>query len=164
MANAIEKSKYCAEIEQRIVDGESDRAISNWLEEEKGIKISYATIYNHRRDNLNITRESVKEYERKRRKELMQPYINKRVSDIEYCDHLIQIAAALELKVDVDQKITALDIHKLALQAVSKKADLLKDSPSKTVNHNIIIPEDTETRAKGRQLIEFIRNKPEGEE
>jgi hypothetical protein len=84
----------------------------------------------------------------------MQPHIDKRINEIEYCDTLITLAEAIELKVDLEAGITALDIKKLGLQAVKVKNDIMKDSAgSRIVVDNVEVSSDPKIRIRARDLV-----------
>jgi len=154
MASIIEKSPYRIEIEDMILDGVPDRVIAKNMKDNHGIKMNHVTIFNYRKNNLNLNAEAVKQYKRKKKIEEMQPHIDKRINEIEYCDTLITLAEAIELKVDLEAGITALDIKKLGLQAVKVKNDIMKDSAgSRIVVDNVEVSSDPKIRIRARDLV-----------
>jgi hypothetical protein len=140
LRSAVELSPHREEIDKMLLRGESPRTVSSWLEslEEGPESISHTAINNYRKKHLNVNKEAVEEYQHKRTRELKKKEVQKVVSDLEYCDNIIELADKVNLKVDHDNKITELDIKKIGLQAVKVKHDITKDEPEPApVNVNV---------------------------
>ena len=161
----VEQSPYQKEIEEMILEGKSDRYISNWLsEQDPPAKISYSTIYNYRKKKFNVQENAVKKYREKQSRKRLDKAVEKKVTEIEYCDDIIQKASSVGLNVDPQASISELDIKKLGLQAVKVKHDITKDEPEHNINVNvgiqndIQIPRDPGLRARGRAFIQSLRS------
>jgi hypothetical protein len=93
--------------------------------------------------------EAVLEYNKKQSKIRKTDAVDKKISEIEYCDDIINTAAKIGIQVDQDKNITNLDIKKLGLQAVRVKHDITKDEPAPVV----IVPVE-EVEEDERKLLE----------
>jgi len=135
--HAVIKSHFRKEIEEMILEGKSPRYISSWLKD-RDENISHSSINRYRKTDFNIKEEAVKEYNNKQSKARKQKGIKKTVSEIEYCDDVIEIASKVGLSVNREEGTTALDIKKIGLQAVKVKHDITKDEPEPApVNVNV---------------------------
>lgn len=123
--SSIKQSPFRKEIEEMILEGKSSRKISKWLKEHDE-DISHNTINRYRKKDFNIQHEAVSQYTEKLSQKRKQKGIDGTVSDLEYCDELIQLAHDTNLKVDHKNKVTELDIKKLGLQAVKTKQEIFK--------------------------------------
>jgi rRNA maturation endonuclease Nob1 len=138
--SAVIKSPYRKEIEEMIIEGKSSRYISEWLKDQNE-SISHTAI--------NIPMEAVREYNKKQSKIRKTDAVEKKVTEIEYCDDIIHAASKVGIHVDLDKNITNLDIKKLGLQAVKVKHDITKDEPAPVV---VVPVEDVDEDE--RKLIE----------
>ena len=120
----VEKSPNRKQIEEMILEGSSDRVISDWTKL-KGNPIGKSAINNYRKI-FNPKKKAVSKYHEKKSKERLEKASNEIVSDLEFCDSLVQIASEVGLEVDNDNKITKLDVNKIALQAIKTKNDIIK--------------------------------------
>jgi len=162
--SAVELSKYRTEIEELILDGKSSRYISNWLKnQEEPESISHTAINNFKKNKFNVNAKAIEEYQKKKSKKRLNKAVEKKVTEIEYCDDIIQKASSVGLKVDPQSNISELDIKKLGLQAVKVKHDITKDEPEHNIHVNvgiqndIQIPRDPSIRARGRAFIQSLR-------
>lgn len=119
---------YRKKIDEWIIEGKGDTEIINLLkEQDPPEKIGRTTLYNYRKKDFNINKEATKQYNEKKSQERLNDAVDKKVSEIEYCDSIIEEAAKIGLYVDDQQGITNLDIKKIGLQAVKVKHDITKD-------------------------------------
>ncbi len=146
--SAVIKSPYRKEIEEMIIEGKSSRYISDWLKDQNE-SISHTAINNYKKNDYNIPMEAVREYNKKQSKIRKTEAVEKKVTEIEYCDDIINTASKIGIQVDQDKNITNLDIKKLGLQAVKVKHDITKDEPAPVV----IVPVE-EVDEDERKLIE----------
>lgn len=126
--SAVERSEYRLNIDNLLLEGKGSRYVSDWLKE-RGESISHTAINNYRKNKLNVHKEATIRYNEKKSKERMNKAVEKKVSEIEYCDDLIDAAAKVGIYVDPDQNISNLDIKKLGLQAIKIKHEITKDEP-----------------------------------
>lgn len=162
--SAVERSQYRKEIENLILEAKSSRYISDWLKEQKEPEnISHNAINNYKKNKFNVKAEAVTKYREKQSKKRLDKAVHKTVSSIEYLDTIIETANKTGLSVNEEQGVTALDIHKLGVQAVKAKHDITKDEPDNVFNlnlgveNNVNIPKDPGIRARGRDFIRSIR-------
>lgn len=126
--NKVKTSRYRKKIDIWIIEGKGDTEIINLLkEQDPPEKIGRTTLYNYRKNDFNIKEEATKQYNEKKSQERFDDAVKKKVSEIEYCDDIIDAAAKIGIHVDSEQGITNLDIKKLGLQAVKVKHDITKD-------------------------------------
>lgn len=127
LKSAVERSPNRTGIDERLEEGVTPRAISEWLKTlDPPENISHVAIHNYRKNKFNINKEATIKYNQKKSKERLDKASDKVVSDIEYCDNIIELADKVNLKVDHDNRITELDIKKLGLQAIKTKQDVFK--------------------------------------
>ena len=148
--SAVIKSPYRKEIEEMIIEGKSSRQISEWLKDQ-GERISHTAINNYRKNDYNIKEEAVREYNENQSKARRSEAVEKKVTEIEYCDDIINTAAKIGIKIDSSQGITNLDIKKLGLQAVKIKHTITKDEPTPVIGVEV-----EECDEEERLLIEEI--------
>ncbi len=146
--SAVIKSPYRKEIEEMIIEGKSSRYISDWLKDQNE-SISHTAINNYKKNDYNIQEEAVREYNKKQSKIRKTDAVEKKVTEIEYCDDIIDTASKIGIQVDQNKNITNLDIKKLGLQAVKVKHDITKDEPAPVA----IVPVE-EVEEDERKLIE----------
>jgi len=156
--SAVELSPHRKEIEEMILEGKSDRAISDWLSTVEE-SISYGAIYNYRRTKFNITKEATLQYNEKESKQRKKKAVAKKIGEIEFLDDIIDLAGKTDLQVNYDARITPLDIKKLGVQAVRAKHEITKDEPDPVVVEVNVngVPTDPKVRARGRDFIQQIR-------
>lgn len=143
-----------------ILEGKSDRVISDWLKN-AGERISYGAIYNYKRNKFDITKEATLQYNEKQSKKRKQVAVKQKVSEIIFLDDIINLAGKTDLQVDLDSRINELDIKRLGIQAVRAKHEITKDNPEPVVNVKVDlygVPTDPAIRARGRDLIQQIRS------
>lgn len=121
---AIERSPNRKQIENMILEGETDRFIADWTKK-KSNPIGKTAINDYRK-KYNPKKKAKIKYHEKKSKERLDNAADKIVSDLEFCDNLVQIANEVGLEVDNDNKITKLDVNKLALQAIKTKNEIIK--------------------------------------
>lgn len=177
--SAVELSPHRREIEEMILEGKSDRAISDWLIS-VGEKISYGAIFNYRKNRFNIKEEAVKTYNEKKSKERKQKAVGKVVSDLDALDEIIEEGRKLKLDIqnvipDEDTGVTDLDIEKVKIQgknlvirAAKVKHDITKDEPE-PINLNLNVNEDPTLlndpdyiSAKRKAMDEYYANRKKG--
>ena len=133
-----------------IIEGKSSRKISELLKDQ-GESISHTAINNYKKNDFNIQEEAVREYNKKQSKDRKSEAVEKKVTEIEYCDDIINTAAKIGIKIDSSQGITNLDIKKLVLQAVKIKHNITKDEPTPVIGAQV-----KECDEEERKLIEEI--------
>jgi len=106
-----------------ILEGKSSRQISKWLKEHNE-EISHNTINRYRKQDFNIQSEAVTQYNERLSQKRKEKGVNETVSDLEYCDEIIQLAHKTRLK--PDKATSELDIKKLGLQAIKIKQEIFK--------------------------------------
>jgi hypothetical protein len=121
--SSIKTSPFRKEIEEMILEGKSSREISKWLKEHD-VLISHNTINRYRKTDFNIQAEAVTQYNERLSQKRKEKGVNETVSDLEYCDEIIQLAHKTQLK--ADKNTSELDIKKLGLQAIKTKQDIFK--------------------------------------
>lgn len=136
--SAVETSPFRKEIEEYLLEGKSARFISEWLKEQ-GESISHTAINNYKKGSFNVHVEASKQYIEKESKKRKDKGIEKVVSDLEFCDNIINIANKVDLKVTDEKKITELDIKKLGLQAIKTKQEIFKQGSEDEKEFRIII-------------------------
>ncbi len=67
--NKVISSPHRDEIDKLLLEGESSRNVSDYLENQYNEIISYGTINNYRKDHLNVTQEAKKIYTKRKLKE-----------------------------------------------------------------------------------------------
>jgi hypothetical protein len=135
--NAVETSQFRKEIEEWILEGKTIPFIMNFLEKNNA-PISESTLRRYKK-NYNPHLEAVQEYNNKESEARFDNAKTKIVSDLEFCDNIIQLADEVDLKVDHDNKITELDIKKLGLQAIRTKQEIFNKGSEDEKEFRIII-------------------------
>lgn len=123
--SSIITSIFRKEIEEMILEGKSSRQISKWLKEHDE-DISHTSINTYKKKEFNIQSEAVKQYNDKLSQKRKDKGVEDVVSDLDYCDEIIQLAHKTKLRVDPTNKVTELDIKKLGLSAVKIKQEIFK--------------------------------------
>lgn len=128
--NKVKISRYRKDIDEMLIDGVTPTEISKWLKKQNPPEnIGKTAIYDYKNNDFNINDEATQAYNEKKSKERLKSAVDKKVSEIQYCDDIIDTAAKVGLHVDKAQGITNLDIKKLGLQAVKVKHDITKNDP-----------------------------------
>ena len=171
--SAVIKSPYRKEIEEMIIEGKSSRYISDWLKDQNE-SISHTAINNYKKNDYNIPMEAVREYNKKQSKIRKIDAVEKKITEIEYCDDIINTAAKIGIQVDKEKNITNLDIKKLGLQAVKVKHDITKNDPEPIVGVKVqeivdeeeqkLIEEFGDYLATGGRSIEYKKKMEQQEE
>jgi hypothetical protein len=158
--SAVELSPNRREIEEMILEGKSDRTISEWLLSQNE-KIGYGAIFNYRKNKFNIKDEAVKNYNEKKSKERKTKAVKKVVSDLDALDDIIAEGQKVKLNIDsicedfengvsyVHIEKLKIDAKRLTIQAVKAKHDITKDEPTPVF---IVKVEDAD--AEEQRLIE----------
>lgn len=134
-------SEHRSEVEQLRQQGESYRAIQQWLKE-RGVKVSVAAIKNHFDEHFPVRQEAAERYYQKSR-EVFEEAVEKRLNEIEMLDRvmaveyelhqatgawlkeLVEKRARLPMAVVALHKETAAELR----QAAKTKDELLGDDP-----------------------------------
>lgn len=135
--NVVKTSPFRKEIEDMLIEGKPVSFIMAFLKR-MGNPISKNTLYRYK-ENFNPHEEAVQEYIEEKSIERFDTTKKKIVSDLEFCDNLVQIANEVGLEVDNDNKITKLDVNKLALQAIKAKNEIIKSGSEDEKEFTIII-------------------------
>lgn len=155
--NAVKSSPFRKEIEELILEGKSSRYISKWLKE-RGESISHNAINNYRKGPYNVKDKATKEYNEKKSKERLDKAVDKKVSDIEALDDIIEKGSELNLDIESLKPsffdgITRLDIERLkiqakrlVIQAARAKHYITKDEPPIVVEVKVGEMDDEERK------------------
>jgi hypothetical protein len=149
--NAIKTSPFRKEIEELLLEGKPFSFIISFLKK-NGQSISESTLRRYR-DEFDPHQEAVEEYIEEKSIERFDTAKKDIISDLHFCDNLVEIANKVGLEVDNDNKITKLDINKLGLQAIKTKHDIIKDEPT-PVTVNIHGVEFDQIMDKGLEELE----------
>jgi hypothetical protein len=128
----------------------------------KGENIGYTAIYRYKRDKLRPEIEAKELYDENplvELNEITNPAVKDRYKELALCDKIIELAAELGIEPDQTDKITKLDIMKLALAAMDKKSKILTAGQSKSTNVLVVnenVPEDPKLRSRARSLVKSI--------
>lgn len=144
--SAVERSEHRSEIDDLLLEGKSPRFVSAWLKDSYNESISYVSIYNYRKNKLNVTEEAAKVYhERKERakaadkktEDKKQKKVRKVVSDLERLDSIIRDSFETDVnleRLEHDPLIDQVQVEKLKLQkrkqgidAINAKTNILKN-------------------------------------
>jgi len=157
MMDKVEKSPHYDVIIEKMLAGESDRSISDWLATQ-GESIGHVTIYKHRKNKFEKKEAEIEEFIEAADKGEIEPAVVIHSEDLELCKIVMDAAKKLRLEVNEDQKTTVLDIYKLALQAATLKQKILNENKPKTLNQTVIlnVPEDPKLRSKARDVVQQI--------
>ncbi len=164
--SAVIKSPYRKEIEEMIIEGKSSRYISDWLKDQNE-SISHTAINNYKKNDYNIPMEAVREYNKKNSEARKNEAVENKVSEIEYCDDIINTAAKIGINIDPSQGINNLDIKKLGLQAVKTKHAITKDETAPIVGVQVKEIYDEEERKLIEEFGDYLAtrgNKKENQE
>lgn len=153
----VEDSPHYDIIIEKMLAGEKDRVIADWLDTQ-GEHISYSTIFNYRKNVFNKKTTEIDLFEDAMEQGVIEPAVVIHSEDLELCNIVIDAAKRLRLEVNEDQKTTALDIYKIALQAATLKQKILNENKPKTLNQTVIlnVPEDPKLRSKARDVVQQI--------
>jgi len=135
--NAVESSPFRKEIEEYMLEGKTIPFIIDFLDK-NNVPISESTLRRYKK-KFNPHREAMQEYSDKESENRFNAAKDKVVSDLDYCDKIIQLADEVDLKVDHKNKITELDIKKLGLQAIRTKQEIFKQGTEEDREFKIII-------------------------
>lgn len=143
--SAVERSEHRDEIDDLLLEGKSPRFVSTWLKDTYNESISYVSIYNYRKNKLNVTEEAVKIYHQRREKEKKaeetsknkkQKKVRKVVSDLEKLDFIIEDSYNININIERlehDPEADQIQVEKLKLQkrkqgidAINAKTNILK--------------------------------------
>lgn len=148
--SAVEKSEHRNEIDDLLLGGKSPRFVSSFLKNEYNEKISHTAIHNYKKKHLNVTKEAVIDYTKKKSKEAKQVQsqknsqkkkqkaVKKISSDLEKLDIIID--DALNTNIDIerlegDPEVDQVKVEKLKLEkrkqgisAINAKTNILKQA------------------------------------
>jgi hypothetical protein len=120
--SAVELSPKRKKIEEMILEGETDRDISDWTKNQ-GCYICKSAINNYRK-KFNPKKKAREKYHDKKSKERLDKAADEIVSDLEFLDKVKDVASKVNVQVDDDTK--PIDIVKVGIQAVKTKNEILK--------------------------------------
>lgn len=171
--NAVELSGHQEEIEDLLSDeNNSTRFISQYLEEEYGLKISYVALANHKKTRMNVIRDAAIDYSKKKSekakiihqnkscKSKHEKKVKKVSSDLERLDDIIE--ESFNTQVDLERLVNdpecdqvkveglKLKMRQQGISAVNAKTNILKQDDT-TVEVNV---RDVEVN-----LLEKVRQK-----
>ena len=148
--SAVEKSEHTDEIDDLLLQGKSPRFVSSFLKNEYDESISHTAINNYKKKHLNVTKEAVIDYTKKKSKEAKQVQsqknskkkkqkaVKKISSDLEKLDVIID--DALNTNIDIerlehDPEADQVKVEKLKLEkrkqgiaAINAKTNILKQA------------------------------------
>lgn len=148
--SAVEKSEHRDEIDDLLLGGKSPRFVSSFLKNEYNESISHTAINNYKKKHLNVAKEAVIDYTKKKSKEAKQVQsqknsqkkkqkaVKKISSDLEKLDVIID--DALNTNIDIerlerDPEADQVKVEKLKLEkrkqgisAINAKTNILKQA------------------------------------
>lgn len=180
--SAVEKSEHRNEIDDLLLNGHSPRFVSNYLKNEYNESISHTAINNYKKKHLNVTKEAVIDYTRKKSQEAKQVQskkdsqskkqkaVKKISSDLEKLDEIIEDSFNTQIDIDRlvgDPECDQVKVEKLKLQmrqqgisAVNAKTNILKQEDTNVevnVNKDVTVNLMERVKQKRRELNE-LRN------
>ena len=178
--NAVELGGYQEEIEDLLSDeNNSARFVSQYLEEEYGLKISHVTLSNHKKTRMNVIKDAAIDYSRKKSQKAKvidsgrkckakhEEKVKKVSSDLEKLDEIIEDSFNTQVDIerlvgdpDCDQvKVEGLKLkmRQQGISAVNAKTNILKQED---VNVEVNVEEVKvnlleRVKAKRRELNEL---------
>jgi len=157
--NAVELSGHQEEIEDLLSDeNNSARFISQYLEEEYGLKISHVTLSNHKKTRMNVIRDAAIDYSKKKSQKAKiindgktcrakhEARVKKVSSDLEKLDEIIE--DSFNTHIDLERLVAdpecdqvkveglKLKMRQQGISAVNAKTNILKQDSSVEVNVN----------------------------
>lgn len=156
--SAVEKSEHRDEIDDLLLSGNSPRFVSAYLKNEYNESISHTAINNYKKKHLDITKEAVIDYTKKKSKQAKQVQsqknsikkkekaVKKISSDLEKLDEIIE--DSFKTQIDIDRLVgdpncdqvkvegLKLKMRQQGISAVNAKTNILKQDDT-TVNVNI---------------------------
>ena len=177
--SAVEKSEHRNEIDDLLLDGCSPRFVSTYLKNEYNESISHTAINNYKKKHLNVTKEAVIDYTKKKSQEAKQVQnqkesqnkkqkaVKKISSDLEKLDEIIN--ESFNVHVDLDRLVDdpecdqvkveglKLKMRQQGISAVNTKTNILKQED---VNVEVNVKEVEvnlldKVKAKRRELNEL---------
>jgi hypothetical protein len=179
LKTAVELSPHRDEIDKKLEEGETPRAISEWLKtlKENPEKISHTAINNYRKNKFNVYKEAAKKYKENenKSKKRLDKASNKVVNDLSALDELIDEGRKLKLNIDTikpDPKngVSYIEIEKLKIQvknllirAAKTKHDILKDEPTPLLVVPVEDADDIEQRLIKQLADDIARQRKDKE-
>ena len=180
--SAVEKSEHRNEIDDLLLNGHSPRFVSNYLKNEYNESISHTAINNYKKKHLNVTKEAVIDYTRKKSQKAKiindnktcktkhEEKVKKVSSDLEKLDEIIEDSFNTQIDIDRlvgDPECDQVKVEKLKLQmrqqgisAVNAKTNILKQEDTNVevnVNKDVTVNLMERVKKKRRELNE-LRN------
>lgn len=157
--NAVELSGHQEEIEDLLSDeNNSARFISQYLEDEYGLKISHVALSNHKKTRMNVIRDAVIDYSKKKSQKAKiindgktcrtkhEKKVKKVSSDLEKLDEIIEDSFNTQIDLErlVDDPVCdqvkveglKLKMRQQGISAVNAKTNILKQDDT-TVEVNV---------------------------
>lgn len=177
--SAVEKSNHRNEIDDLLLNGYSPRFVSNYLKNEYNESISHTAINNYKKKHLNVTKEAVINYTKKKSQEAKQVQsqkdshnkkqkaVKKISSDLEKLDEIIEDSFNTQIDLDrlvddpdcdqVKVESLKLKMRQQGISAVNAKTNILKQED---VNVEVNVDEVKlnlleKVKAKRRELNEL---------
>ena len=156
--SAVERSEHRDEIDDLLLDGRSPRFVSSYLKNEYNESISHTAINNYKKKHLDVTKEAVIDYTKKKSKEgkevqsqkdrdeKKQKVVKKISSDLEKLDEIIE--DSFNTQIDLERLVDdpecdqvkveglKLKMRQQGISAVNAKANILKQDDT-TVEINV---------------------------
>ena len=130
--NAVELSGHQKEIEDLLSDeNNSTRFISEYLEEEYGLKISHVALSNHKKTRMNVLRDACIDYSKKKSEKAKiiheaktcrdnhKQKVKKVSSDLEKLDDIIE--ESFNTQIDIDRLVDDPDCDQVKVEGLKLK-------------------------------------------
>ena len=181
--SAVERSEHRNEIDDLLLDGHSPRFVSTYLKNEYNESISHTAINNYKKKHLNVTKEAVIDYTKKKSQEAKQVQsqkdsqnkkqkaVKKISSDLEKLDEIIE--DSFNTHIDLDRLVDdpecdqvkveglKLKMRQQGISAVNAKTNILKqEDPTVEVNVNkdVTVNLLDKVKEKRRELNDLNNN------
>ena len=161
--SAVELSEHRDEIDDLLLDGRSPRFVSTYLKNEYNESISHTAINNYKKKHLDVTKEAIIDYTKKKSKEgkevqsqknrekKKEKVVKKISSDLEKLDNIIDESFNIQVELErlendpeCDQvKVEGLKLkmRQQGISAVNAKTNILKqeDTTVEVVNGDVTV-------------------------
>lgn len=129
--SAVERSKHRNEIDDLLLNGNSPRFVAAYLKNEYNESISHTAINNYKKKHLNVTKEAVIDYTKKKSKEAKQVQsqkdsqnkkqkaVKKFSSDLEKLDDIIK--ESFNTKMDLERLVDDPDCDQIKVEGLKLK-------------------------------------------
>lgn len=181
--SAVERSEHRDEIDDLLLRGNSPRFVSAYLKNEYNESISHTAINNYKKKHLDVTKEAVIDYTKKKSKEAKQvqsqknsqekkqKVVKKISSDLEKLDEIIE--ESFNTHVDLERLVDdpecnqvkveglKLKMRQQGISAVNAKNNILKQNDTNVevnVNKDVTVNLLERVKEKRRELNDINNN------